>query len=126
MNKPHGGYSFEALVVKKMLDRYPLSLLFPGFSWDEPRRAAFMANTELAKIFLLHRDPESTIFRFEQAFRCMNPEGALPRSRQGRLEIISENYRKMFERTGNKYFSGAADVVNGLSGSAVLGGETNF
>ncbi len=126
MNKPPGGHSFEASVVKKMLDRYPLSLLFPGFSWHEPRQAAFMANTELAKIFLLHRDPESAIFRFEQAFQCMNTEGALPRFRQARLEIISENYRQMFERTGNKYFSGAADVVNGLSGSAVLCGETNF
>ena len=115
-NKPPGGYPYEASIVRWMVAQYPLSMLFPGFPWNEPRRAGLMANSELAMIFLARRDPESAISNLEKGFFCVNPGRALPCGRKARLEAIRENYIRMHENTGEKYFQKVADMVNGLSG----------
>jgi O-antigen biosynthesis protein len=112
-----------ASILNKMIRQYPLSLLFPQLNWNNPRRAAFVANCELAKIFLRWKDPQSSERYFEKGLQALCPDQSLPGHTKARLEVVRDNFSRMFKATDKKYFQEMDDILSGLIRQASTGGS---
>jgi len=107
--------SYESLILSNLINQHPIEKLFPFFDWNNRNFATFLANGEIAKMFLVWNNIDKYIYHINNSITAIFPTISLPDNKSLKLKLISKCYFDIFNQTKSNYFFEMAQTALNVS-----------
>lgn len=103
--------SFESRILQRLIEKHPLSKLFPTLEWNNQNSAEVLARGELARMFFHWKDSRHAAQQLELGLQTLGLSISTSTHGTNKLEFFGQCYQRLFQSTGNEYFQGMANLI---------------